>query len=355
MNFKEALESCIFYYLSGSHCYGTNVEGSDEDYRGVFIAPLVKAFDLFQTSFIGRGSIEQQLKNTLKNIEEGATESAIFQIRSIINESEAGDLNLSVGTVSDSSADNELQELRKFLKLATECNPNIIEALYVDRGIKIEHPIFTKIRANRHLFLSKKARFTFSGYAISQLKRIKTHRGYLLNPKSKPNREDFGLHKGISVIPHEHLRSVLSLKAEWIDPNLREMVLKEQKYHEALKEYNSYEKWKTERNEKRRELEKVCGFDSKHSMHLMRLLTMAVEILRDNTVKVHRHEIDADKLLAIRNGELSYDTMISMSEEYEKLLEPLYITSTLPKSPDKVKIAELYKEICEEYYNIKLK
>ena len=69
MNYQEAFNNCIFKYLSGSHCYGTNVPESDKDHRGVFIAPLVKAFDLFNTSYIGRGSIGQQLKNTLSNKE----------------------------------------------------------------------------------------------------------------------------------------------------------------------------------------------------------------------------------------------------------------------------------------------
>jgi predicted nucleotidyltransferase len=105
-----------------------------------------------------------------------------------------GDLSISVETVHKPGSDEELQELRKFLKLAADCNPNIIEFLYVDKNIIISTPIWEKIRNSRDLFLSKKARYTFSGYAISQLLRIKRHRGYLLDGvKHKPSRCDFGL------------------------------------------------------------------------------------------------------------------------------------------------------------------
>lgn len=353
MNFNEAMSNCIFRYLSGSHCYGTNVPESDEDYRGVFIAPLCKAFELFQTSFIGRGSIAQQLKNTLVNIESHDFDSAKFQLKSIIEESELGDLNLSVGTVKNPASDDELQELRKFLKLAADCNPSIIEFLYVEKGIILEHPIWTKIRQHRELFLSKKSRFTFSGYAIAQLKRIQTHRGYILNPKEKPSRKDFDLPEK-TIIPSDLLRAILSLRAEWVQPEVRDIVVREKKYHETLKEYKAYEKWKTERNEKRRQLEAVCGYDSKHAMHLVRLVRMAKEILATGKVNVHRHNIDADELRAIRNGQMSYDDLMKITENIDTDLDALYKTTTLQNSADHKKIAKLYKEICEEHYGIKL-
>lgn len=353
MNYKEALENCIFKYLSGSHCYGTNVPESDKDYRGVFIAPLSKAFDLFQTSFIGRGSIGQQLKNILINLEGNDFETAKFQLKCVIDENEQGDLNMSVGTVTNTQVDDELHELRKFLKLAAACNPNILEFFYVERGIEIEKPIWTKIREHRHLFISKKARHTFSGYAMAQLKRIQTHRGYLLNPKEKPRRKDFGLPE-TTVIPADLLRAILSLRTEWVQPDVRGTVLNEQKFHLALREYRSYEKWKIERNPSRRKLEEVCGYDSKHCMHLYRLIRMAKEILSTGKVNVHRHDIDADELKSIRRGELPYEELIKMTENIDNELDKLYQTSTLQNSADHKKIAELYKEICEEYYGIKL-
>ena len=67
MIYEEALRHCIFRYVSGSHAYGTQrLDGSsDEDIRGVFIAPLHCAFDLFGSSFIGSGTAGQLLKGGL--------------------------------------------------------------------------------------------------------------------------------------------------------------------------------------------------------------------------------------------------------------------------------------------------
>lgn len=309
------------------------------------------AFDLFQTSFIGRGNIGQQLKNTMTNLEANDFDAAKFQLKSIIEENELGDLNMSVGTVKNPDSDDELHELRKFLKLAADCNPNIIEFLYVEKGIIIETPIWKKIRENRELFLNETAKVSFLHYAIAQLKKIQTHRGYLLNPKDRPLRKDFNLPEQ-TVIPAVSLKAILSLKTEWIQSDLRETVINERKYHLALKDYKAYEKWKTERNEKRRKLEAICGYDAKHAMHLVRLVRMAKEILNTGKVNVHRHNIDADELRAIRNCEMSYEKLMETTNEIFEL-NKLCKKTNLPKNANYDKISDLYKEICEEHYGIK--
>ena len=125
MDYKEAMQNCIFRFLSGSHAYGTNRPESDEDYRGVFIAPLKYAFSLFQTSFITHGTIGQQIRNAIMDIEANDFDPAKEKLLKIL-EVDQGDLNFAVGTVSHPEKDEELQELRKFLKLAAESNPNIV-------------------------------------------------------------------------------------------------------------------------------------------------------------------------------------------------------------------------------------
>lgn len=175
MRYEEALSNCVFQFVSGSHAYGTERPDSDQDLRGVFIAPLSKAFELFQTSFVGGGTLEGHLRGAIAKIDEGNGTGAIDLLQKAL-ETDQGDLNFSVGTVHNPGTDEELQELRKFLKLATDSNPNIVEFLYVDRLVTRTTHIWEKIKANRHMFLSKKARWTFSGYAIAQLKRIKVHK-----------------------------------------------------------------------------------------------------------------------------------------------------------------------------------
>ena len=260
MNYDDALKLCVFRYVSGSHAYGTNRPDSDEDIRGVFIAPLSKAFDLFQSNFVGAGPIAGHLKDAIADIETGYYTEAVRKIQ-LAMEPDHGDLNLSEGTLHKPGVDEELHELRKFLKLAAKSNPNILEFLYVDRGIKLSTPIWCKVREQRHLFLSKKARYTFSGYAHAQLERIQTHRGYLLNPPDhKPTRGEFGLNEE-TLIAKENQHAILSLPDKWINEAGKDYVRKEKAYHKALEAFNSYRRWVQERNPDRRELEKKYGFD----------------------------------------------------------------------------------------------
>jgi predicted nucleotidyltransferase len=357
MTYDEALTNCIFRYLSGSHAYGLNTEESDEDYRGVFIAPLNTAFDLFQTSFMGQGSIANLIKNAEKAIaieDYTAAQEMLRQAQEVDN----GDLNFSVGTVRKINNDEELQELRKFMKLAANCNPNIIEFLYINDDDKtnqgkhlISHitPIWRQIRENRHMFLSKKARFTFSGYAIAQLKKIKAHRGYLLNPKGKPNRKDYKLPEK-SLIPAEHQNALLSVPSEYASKKWKNVVLQEKRYRQCLNDFNSYKKWETERNDKRKVLEAKCGYDAKHACHLIRLCRMAEEILRDGVVLVKRP--DAQELLNIRQGNVPYEAIIEIADAMDAKLDALYKTTTLRDKPDHKGIQKLYKNICTEFYGI---
>ncbi len=352
MTYEEAMKNCIFRFCSGSRAYGTNREDSDFDYRGVFIAPLVKSFDLFQSNFIGSGTIGQRIDSAIKSIDNGEYISAREHLV-IAKDPENEDLSISVGTVHKVGVDEELQELRKFFKLAAESNPNIIEFLYVDRLITLETDVWKKIRSNRELFLSKRSQFTFSGYAISQLKRIEGHRGYLLNPPShKPTREEFGL-PNETTIPLENRRGILSVPDKYVKEEVRENIRKEKAYDEALKKYKSYKDWESKRNPLRKELEHKWGFDCKHAMHLIRLIRMASEIAETGQVNVYRQ--DAEELKSIRDGGWSYEKIIEYVKEMELSLVDKYKKSTLRNKPDHKRISELYKEICEEYYGIKIK
>jgi predicted nucleotidyltransferase len=163
MTYDEALKSCIFQYISGSHAYGTSRPDSDIDRRGVFIAPLSKAFEIFQTSCVGHGDIDVQLKGALKSCDDGDLVGARERIRQAMDVGQ-GDLTMSVGTVQKPGEDDELHELRKFLKLATDCNPNIIEFLYVKNNIITETDVWKRIRSCRHMFLSKKSRYSSRFY-----------------------------------------------------------------------------------------------------------------------------------------------------------------------------------------------
>jgi len=334
----------LFLTTHGSHAYGTSTPTSDHDYKGFAIPPMS-----YMTGYAKR------------------FEQAEFR----------GDPDMVV------------YNIQKFFKLAADCNPSIIEVLFTsDEDHLIVHPLAEPILAKRDLFLSKKAKFTFSGYAVSQLKKIKSHYKWIKNPPTAPpTREEFGLPER-TVIPSDQLQAaqsmirkqiehwnvpidelddaariavqerfvealaIIKVGQENLEPiagkllgfsdNFLELLDKERQYKGKMEEWRSYQNWLATRNAKRSELEKKWGYDTKHGMHLVRLMRMGGEILRGEGVKVKRP--DADELMAIRNGLWTYEELLEWAEKHEKALNDLYLTSKLPHTPSTL---ELDKLLCE--------
>jgi predicted nucleotidyltransferase len=206
-------EELVFMTRAGSHMYGTNIATSDIDKRGVCVPPRIV------------------LMGFARN----------FRIQEFPGE------------------DTVVYALQKFLELATDCNPNIIELLFAPEDcIEVIHPTWEKVLEKRDLFLTAKAYHTFTGYAHHQMKRIKGHRAWLLNPPThQPTREEFGLTQAGQGV-RDLARGVDVSK---ISPEALKIIEKEKKYKAALTVWNQYEKWKKERNPARAKLEAAYGYD----------------------------------------------------------------------------------------------
>lgn len=296
----------ILLTVHGSHAYGLATADSDVDIKGVAVPPKE-----YFTGFLHR--FEQA-------------------------ESKNPDL-----TVFD---------IRKFFQLAADCNPNIIEILWTDESDLIQcSEVGHQLRHFRGNFLSQKAKYTFSGYAIAQLKRIKTHRKWLLDPPShKPTREEFGLPE-TKLISADEMGAIEAVERSEgggasFSENTMAIYQRERSYHNALMHFQQYENWKKQRNPARAELEAQWGYDSKHAMHLVRLMRMCEEILRTGQVVVKRP--DHEELLAIRNGAWSYDQLIEWAEKQDKLMDDLLKQTTLPHSADRRYLDAICRGIVEE-------
>lgn len=325
-------ERTICLVKHGSQAYGTSLPTSDLDIKGVAIPPAPYFF----------GSLHR-----FEQAESKDPDAVVFDIR-------------------------------KFVALATDCNPNIIEILFVDESdLLITSQYSDVLRLHRNLFLSKRAQHSFSGYAMAQLKRIKTHRRWLLEPPKKhPERVDFGLfdqHKvdrdSLAAVEARVRKAEDKLGGEgWtkdrvaerdellvtsvageldLAPKLIPLILAERRYGNAMRNWVAYEKWKAERNPKRAELEARHGYDTKHGMHLVRLMRMALEIIGEQRVFVRRP--DATELLAIRGGAWSYDRLMAWAEEMERRLAAIALTSTLRKEPDREAIDGILVGIVSDY------
>lgn len=347
-NISWLADRTIIFGRQGSHAYGLNTPMSDEDFKGVCIAEK-----RFYLGFTDR-----------------------------FEQAESKDPH-----------DFVIYDIRKFINLAADCNPSIIEVLWADQMWVTDAG--QKLLDNRDLFLSKKAKFTFSGYAVAQLKRIKTHYRWLKSPpKAPPKRSEFGLTER-TVIPKDQLMAAQSAvekklmtwnidildgvdpatriaitnkmseclaemdmnsdeqyraasRAIGYDDNFIRLLDLERQYNGRMKEWQQYETWKATRNAVRAEIEAKYGYDCKHGMHLVRLTRMCREILEGKGVIVKRP--DREELLAIRNGAWSYEKIVEWAENEDKSLEELYATSKLQKTADRVALDKLCQKLVEDSF-----
>lgn len=373
MNFDLA-KSTILLTLAGSRAYGFSNSTSDWDYRGLCIPPL--------DTYIG-------ISNKFEQAVDGATKH-VWK-------------NYPDGLI-EADSDMQVMELSKFCNLAADCNPSVIEILFsADENLILRHPISEVLLENRALFLSRRAKPRFCGYALSQLKRIKRHKRWLDEPPSQePRRENFGL-PAAGVISSdqigaaeaiikreidaftidqtdlpEHTKIELGnslgrmMRAVWasmhptdaypvgdgqkfdsteealglslmrkegFSENFIETLKKEKQYRAMRQEWESYQRWLKERNPARAELEKKFGYDTKHACHLVRLIRMCREILETGQVLVKRP--DAEELRAIRAGAWTYARVCEFAEAEDIALNDVVKKSKLPASPDLGKIQKI--------------
>lgn len=242
--------------------------------------------------------------------------------------------------------DHVRYELRKFFRLAAAANPTVLELLYTDpRDHRITTPIGDELLAARDRFLSRRAEGSFAGYAISQLARIKTHRRWLLSPPSHaPARAEFGLPER-STIPRDQLGAAEAMIADGrvdeaaLSPNFLAVLDRERRYRSARKEWEQYQGWLKTRNPRRAALEAEYGYDTKHAMHLVRLLRMGHEIVTTGAVIVRRP--DADELRQVRAGAWSYDQLIETAERLSAAVHQSAAASPLPAEPDEDALTDL--------------
>lgn len=337
---QELIEkNLIVKHYAGSRAYGTALPTSDTDFRGVFVG---EPYNVRTPFFI-------------------------------------------VEEVDDSrEQDTKIYELAQFVKLVVDCNPNVVETLWVDeRDVVHSTPAYELLRAHAPKLLSSKIAFTTSGYALAQLKRIKGHNKWINNPQEEtpPKQTDFvslvhnfthdkvfkvrledfyddhrlvpfsgdtfGLYvaKGYQTFSDDFtLNTTFEGDSHELGVPLYVVKFNKTEYLAAKERWHQYWTWKKNRNAARSELEEKYGYDTKHAMHLVRLLRMGVEALTEGKLYVRRP--DAEELLSIRSGSWTYEQIVEYAERMDKMVrEELYTTTKLPKKPDIHMAAQLVLDI----------
>lgn len=351
---KQKVPDLLMKCLTGSRAYGTSTPESDTDIRGIFCA------------------------------ERKAITTPWFPIREMTLEDEE---------------DGKLYELTNFMKLFADQNPNILELLFVHEEDVIEtSPAYELLRKEAPSLLSSKVAFTFSGYAMSQMQRIKGHDKWINNPQpvTAPSQMEYlklvhnylGGKPILNIIdltvklanmaPYcvfipfgENIFGVIEAEGDAglfnEDGSIRKLdydnisdSMKRQKplmivkylaneHNLAKDNHKNYWTWKNNRNVKRHALEESFGYDTKHGMHLVRLMRMGEELLTEGRLLVRRP--DAEELLAIRNGAWSYEKLISWAEEKDDYIRnELYRKTDLPKVANIHKAADLLMEVQDMYW-----
>jgi uncharacterized protein len=371
-------QNTIFVTLAGSHAHGTARDGSDVDLRGVCIAPLSVRLSLFQAFEQYEGPLSSELAPAVMprlQAHEAASSALAAKVECVI---------FDVG---------------KFVRLCAGANPNALEILFADeRDWVLETPAWRRLHQERRRFLTKKMQQTFLGYAMAQLKKIKTHRAWLLTPPTKkPAREDFGLPVAGGTLSHDDQnrierriahkigsygidniampkptriavqdridtihRELLAASDDEIEARMRAVATHalnlpadvvaalnaEKRYGAAMKHWESYQTWRKQRNPARAELERAHGYDTKHAMHLVRLMRMGLEVLERGELLVRRS--DADELRAIRNGALSFDALLATAARLEEDMQRAAARTALPDDVDHERIDQLAVELMLE-------
>ena len=299
----------ILLTVGGSHAYGTNVETSDVDIRGIALET--------EKELIGLSNFDQ--------FENKETDTTIYAFRKIIN-------------------------------LLLNCIPNVIEILGVNDdkcfALKEEGKL---LKDNIDLFLSKKCINSFGGYATAQLKRLENALARDSYPQAEKEKHIMGSIKAMMAHLKEHYSDYTkagklevylddSEKKDYdqeifMDIELKHYPLRD--FKDIYSEMNEVTKQYGKLNYRNRK--KTDGALLKHGMHLIRLLDMGIEILEGKGV--HTYRLNREFLLDIRNGKYSYEEIFEFANERDKRFK---YASDNTELPSKAK----YKEIEELVINI---
>ena len=281
----------MFATLAGSHLYGTHRPGSDIDIRGVCFSP--------RTAILGLQGFEQfQPKGTAA-------------------------LEWSVSQDFPESDDVTIYSINKFFSLCLNANPNILEMLFTPDSARLFTSLdWRQVVDKREIFLSTKIVHTFAGYAYSQLAKIERHQRWINNPPTQPDITQFGWEDG-----------------EWCNGELKHH------YKTQQKDWKSYRTWQKNRNPARALLEKQYGYDTKHAMHLYRLIIEATELLNTGHLTLPLEPDTRSFLMSVLEGAIPYDEVVQMGKESKGFLLTLEDDSPLPHAPDRVAAEELLMKL----------
>jgi len=348
--------SIIFKTIIGSHAHGTNIEGSDVDIKGIYIQS--------PESILDHGYREQYEVNP----------------------------------------DEVYYELRRVVELCCTSNPTMLEIIFSPEDCILEkHPVMDILLNIKDQFLSKSCKYSFGGYAKSQISKasgLQKKMNWSEDSKTRSsmldfcfvpdgrggsrklvdylkereiNQENIGLtsipnmgnYYGMFYSPNIPYRGIVnktstevrlsSIPKSEMGNYLGAMYYNQGEFSKHCKNYTSYQKWLKERNTQRYvDIEKHNQkIDGKNMLHCIRLCEMSQEIAEGRGFNVRRP--NPEYLISIRKGKVDLKSLLDRVNEILKESDSKYENSKLPEKIDPDIFMEAVKKMRKAYHNSRVK
>lgn len=291
----------ILVVKTGSHMYGTNTPTSDEDFVGIFMPS-----EEYVYGFKKMEEVDMSVKDKDEN-----------------------------GRNTKEAVDIKYYEFRKFVKLAMENNPNILEILFAPpQNIVYINEFGTELIEMRERFPYQGAKQKFLGYAFSQ-----KHKMFI----KKDNYFDL-------LKAKEFLASKVGSFSLWeVEGDMDKSVFVKQlnklsgktDFYQVgdinlmpgltVKNALGVIEERLEKVGNREELYLKHAYDTKFAMHLVRLMMEGMQLLTYGQLEFPFKEDALSTLKEIRAGHFSIEFIIQLANEMERKIEG--ITSPLPEKP----------------------
>lgn len=309
---KHLGSNILFLTLSGSHAYGTNVEGSDIDIRGVAGSPEILGFNRFEQAI-------------------------------------------------DNRTDTVIYAVNKFVSLLAQGNPNIIELLGNDPELYVNMtPEGQMLLDNKELFLTRRVAYSYGGFANDQLRRLQM--GLLRNGTSpEPLKNKFEKRSLDRLVAGQGKDDVFKISiSEEVDSEGKHPLLISGSLNNypvnSLKSLlrgltTTIDQYEQPQHPK---AQKDAAHINKHAMHLVRLYYTAFDILEQGRIVTCRDK-EREELLAIRNGKYMCEDgsyapeFFEFVDALEKRFQDDVRKTPLPAKPDFGKFEGLLVEINKSY------
>lgn len=309
---KHLGSNILFLTLSGSHAYGTNVEGSDIDIRGVAGSPEILGFNRFEQAI-------------------------------------------------DNRTDTVIYAVNKFVSLLAQGNPNIIELLGNDPELYVNMtPEGQMLLDNKELFLTRRVAYSYGGFANDQLRRLQM--GLLRNGTSpEPLKNKFEKRSLDRLVAGQGKDDVFKISiSEEVDSEGKHPLLISGSLNNypvnSLKSLlrgltTTIDQYEQPQHPK---AQKDAAHINKHAMHLVRLYYTTFDILEQGRIVTCRDK-EREELLAIRNGKYMCEDgsyapeFFEFVDALEKRFQDDVRKTPLPAKPDFGKIEGLLVEINKSY------